>query len=357
MNPLAVSLLISLFSLFFVSAPGVAFVRETASGGGPPAFWPDAQTSLNLLLGCPQSGSLPFWGPCWDDAAKDAALRWQPPTTRFRFLTPPPSPSATPCGSDGQQTLAFQSSFCGVGFGDAVAVTAYYINSATGELVEADTLFDANRSWTTYPGPLQADGNGNTIYDFHRVAIHELGHILGLDHPDDAGQSVQAIMNRRVSSIDTTQADDLAGVSAIYPSSTLAPRGTLENPPPGSFLSGMGTISGWVCSAQRIDLQVDDAITVQAPYGSLRGDTQSECGDANNGFGYLVNWSDLGPGLHTLVALADGVEFGRTTVTVSTFGIPFVTGATGTYIVPFNGRTVTLQWQESLQNFIIRGIE
>lgn len=357
MNQLVACLLISLFSLLRASTPGVAFVRETASGGGPPAFWPDAQTPLNLLLGCSQSGALPFWGPCWDDAAKDAALRWQPSTTRFRFLTPPPSTSASSCGSDGQQTLAFQPSFCGASFGGAVAVTAYYINSATGELVEADTLFDANRLWTTYPGPLRADGNGTSVYDFHRVAIHELGHILGLDHPDDAGQSVQAIMNRHVSNIDTTQADDLAGVSAIYPGSTPAPRGTFENPPSGSFISGIGTISGWVCSADRVDLQIDGALTVQAPYGSLRGDTQGECGDANNGFGYLVNWSDLGPGQHTLVALADGVEFGRTTVTVSTFGIPFVTGATGTYPVLFNGRTVTLQWQESLQNFIIRGIE
>lgn len=357
MNQVVACLLISLFSLLCASASGVAFVRETASGGGPPAFWPDAQTPLNLLLGCPQSGSLPFWGPRRDDAAKDAALRWQPPNTRFRFLTPTPVTSASPCGTDGQQTLAFQSSFCGVSFGGAVAVTAYYINAATGELVEADTLFDANRSWTTYPGPLQTDGAETTVYDFHRVVIHELGHVLGLDHPDDAGQSVQAIMNRRVSNIDTTQTDDLAGVSAIYPGAGSPPPGVLENPKPGNFTSGIGTISGWVCSATRIDLQVDGAITVQTPYGSLRGDTQDECGDANNGFGYLVNWSDFGPGQHTLVALADGVEFGRATFTVSTFGIPFVTGASGTYVVPFNGRNVTLQWQESLQNFVIQGIQ
>ena len=253
--------------------------------------------------------------------------------------------------------MAFQPSLCGSSFGSAIAVTTYLINSTTGELVESDTIFDANRSWTTYAGPLRTDGVGNTLYDFHRVAIHELGHVVGLDHPDDFGQSVQAIMNRRVSDLDTIQADDLAGVSAIYPGAGTPPLGVLENPQPGSFTSGIGTISGWVCLANRIDLQVDGSITVQAPYGSLRGDTQGVCGDTNNGFGYLVNWSGLGPGQHTLVALADGVEFARATFTISTFGVPFVTGASGTYTVPFNGRNVTIQWQESLQNFIIRGIE
>jgi hypothetical protein len=236
-------------------------------------------------------------------------------------------------------------------------VTTFSLNSATGAFVEADTLFDATRQWGSYPGPLQTDPSGALITDFHRVAIHELGHIVGLDHPDDHGQFVQSIMNRRVSDLDTIQADDIAGVRAIYPEASPLPHGVLENPKPNSFASGIGTISGWVCSASRIDLQVDGTIVVQAPYGSLRGDTQSECGDANNGFGYLVNWNDLGPGQHTLVALADGVEFGRATFTVSTFGVPFVTGASGTYALLFNGRNITIEWQESLQNFVIRGIQ
>ena len=339
----------------FLPREGSAFVRE--GGGGVFAYWPDAEAEINPRLGCPTNGPLSSWGPCWDDAAADAALRWQVPTTQFRFVTRLPSAPADPCDTDGLQTLAFRSSLCGFSFGSALAVTFFVFNSATGAFIEADTVFDAGRAWTTYAGPLQTDASGAVINDFHRVAIHELGHVLGLDHPDDYSQSVQAIMNRRVSDLDTPQADDIAGVSAIYPGAPTPPRGFLENPQPNSFASGIGTISGWVCSANRIDLRVDGTIVVQAPYGSLRGDTEEQCGDANNGFGFLVNWNELGPGPHTVVALADGVEIGRATVTVATFGVPFVSGASGTYTIPFNGRDVTIRWEQSLQNFVISGVQ
>lgn len=348
-------LIFVLLSIPCVPREGSAFVRE--GGTGVFAYWPTAEAEINLQLGCPTNGPLSSWGPCWDDAAVDAALRWQGPTTQFRFVTRLPSAPADPCDSDGLQTLAFRSSVCGFSFGSALAVTFFAFNSATGAFIEADTLFDASRSWSTYAGPLQADASGVIINDFHRVAIHELGHVLGLDHPDDFGQSVQAIMNRRVSDLDAPQADDIAGVSAIYPGAPIPPHGFLENPQPGSFASGIGTISGWVCSANRIDLQVDGTIVVQSPYGSLRGDTQGECGDANNGFGYLVNWNDLGPGPHTVVALADGIEIGRATVTVTTFGVSFIRGASGTYTIPFNGRNVTIRWEQSLQNFVISGVQ
>ena len=40
-------------------------------------------------------------------------------------------------------------------------------------------------------------------------------------------------------------------------------------------------------------------------------DTRSVCGDANNGFGLLVNMNSFGPGAHSVRALADGQEIGR----------------------------------------------
>src|SRR5262249_51085910 len=147
-----------------------------------------------------------------------------------------------------------------------------------------------------------------------------------------------------VSDLDTVQADDLADVRSLYPATIASVQGVLENPQPVSSVSGISTISGWVCTANQITVIIDGSIVLPVAYGTPRGDTRTICNDDNNGFGLLVNWNNLSPGMHQVVALADGVEFGRATVTVSTFGTPFLSGARGTFTVPFNGRNVTLTW-------------
>jgi hypothetical protein len=76
-------------------------------------------------------------------------------------------------------------------------------------------LFNNTKTWSSYSGPLQFNANGTSFNDLNRVALHELGHAAGLDHPDEAGQSVSAIMNSRIGNTYTLQADDIAGAHAI----------------------------------------------------------------------------------------------------------------------------------------------
>ena len=135
------------------------------------------------------------------------------------------------------------------------------------------------------------------------------------------------------------------------------PVGYLENPGANSFQSGVGVISGWVCDADEVVIELNGQAQ-PAAYGTERVDTLDACGDTDNGFGLLFNWNLLGGDEHTVVALVDGVELARATVTVTTLGEEFLQGVTGTCEVedfPMEGETETLVWQQTKQNFVLAG--
>jgi len=92
---------------------------------------------------------------------------------------------------------------------NTLAVTVSYVEGDT--RVESDIVFNAAKSFDSYRGPLRAG-----VYDIQRIAVHELGHVLGLSHPDEAGQTVTAIMNSRIGNIEVPQTDDLDGARTLY---------------------------------------------------------------------------------------------------------------------------------------------
>ncbi len=144
-----------------------------------------------------------------------------------------------------------------------------------------------------------------------------------------------------------------------FPALLLA-QGILENPADGSSIGGLTPFSGWVCTATRVEIDVDGSI-LQAGYPTSRNDTIEACGDdGNNGFSLLINTNLYGAGEHTARLLADGVEIDRATFTVVTFeGQEFVTGVSGQAMAfgfPEVGSNVTLVWQENLQNFVIQSV-
>ena len=114
-----------------------------------------------------------------------------------------------------------------------------------------------------------------------------------------------------------------------------------------------------MCDAEEVVIEIDEMPLVAA-YGTSRADTASVCGDTDNGFGLLFNWNLVGDGEHTVVAVVDGVELGRATVTVTTLGEEFVQGAAGRCVredFPTPDETISLTWQEAQQNFVITGLE
>ena len=132
--------------------------------------------------------------------------------------------------------------------------------------------------------------------------------------------------------------------------------GLLENPSPATAVSGIGVISGWHCTASKVEIEFDGGARLLAGGGTDRLDAAATCGKRNVGFGLLLNWAVLGAGTHTIRALADGVEFGRASVNVVTLGSEFVTGKTAATTIPdfpSSGKTSVLEWREAEQRFAI----
>lgn len=130
----------------------------------------------------------------------------------------------------------------------------------------------------------------------------------------------------------------------------------LESPQTGSFESGIGLIRGWICDANQIEMQIDGGVKRTVAYGTVRSDTQTVCGDSNNGFGFTYNWNLLEDGVHTLQVFADDVEFANVNFTVTTLGTDFLQGVNGDFALPDfpqSGQNTNIRWSEPHQNFVI----
>ena len=165
-------------------------------------------------------------------------------------------------------------------------------------------------------------------------------------------------MNSTFGALRELQPDDIEGAMALYggpgPEAVV---GFLENPRHNSSQSGVGMVTGWVCEAETVEVEINDSPHPQiAAYGTERLDTEKDCGDTDNGFGLLLNWNRLGEGEHTITVFVDGQELGRSTITVTTLGEEFPKGLEGEFILdgfPDSESSVVIRWEESLQNFVI----
>ena len=108
-----------------------------------------------------------------------------------------------------------------------LAATSFDFNDDTGELIEADIFFNSFFEWST------AVGGDAARFDLESVAVHEIGHLLGLGHSAIGETELRPEGGRRVLGSGAVmfpisigrgaiadrvlQPDDIAGISDLYP--------------------------------------------------------------------------------------------------------------------------------------------
>jgi Matrixin len=195
--------------------PLTAFRLSPTPDGLNNLHWPAGRSVvLQMQVGATVLEELIDGNNRWNDVGTTAATAWNT-LADINFVVVPSGSTVFGLG-DGVNSAFFSRSHYGEPFGDAIGITRQLYIVDTGELVETDVVFDTARAWNSYRGAQRTLSTGERLYDMRRVAMHEFGHVLGLNHPDTAGQAVTAVMNSTASSIDGIQADDSNGVRALY---------------------------------------------------------------------------------------------------------------------------------------------
>lgn len=137
-------------------------------------------------------------------------------------------------------------------------------------------------------------------------------------------------------------------------------QGYLENPVSGSTESGISSIRGWRCNVKKVTAVIDDAAVGSTPVGETRPGTESYCGTTDSGYSLLVNFNGFSVGPHNLKVYGDGELIGEVNFnTVRSGGVDYLTNTSKVTTVPnfpSAGKTATLTWSESKQNFVVTSI-
>lgn len=210
-----------------------AFVREYDTGDPKnptmiPIAWNKDRTVL-MHLSMQGGAGLSDGSNSFNEVAEAALNIWNQQLVQMKFAVD--RNSILPAdGDDGNTSVTMADTVYGEAFGtNVLAVTL--VTPRQGRMIEADVIFNIQLDWDSYRG-----SRPTGPFDLRRVALHEFGHVVGLDHPDQANpkQTVVAIMNSMVSNtVDDLQFDDIAGAHSIYGGSsdyqTAAPAPNLVN--------------------------------------------------------------------------------------------------------------------------------
>jgi len=135
---------------------------------------------------------------------------------------------------DGESTLFFMESVWPFAT-EAIALTTVSY-AAEGQIVDADISFNAvDYDWTV--------GDTEVHTDYESIALHEIGHLLGLDHSDVPG-AVMVLDYDQGAVVRELSDDDAEGLESLYPCNEPACWGVVSYVSSGCTMAGEDRVKG-----------------------------------------------------------------------------------------------------------------
>jgi hypothetical protein len=221
-------------ALLFQPYPALAYLKFGVRVGNRSVTLKWAQTPVRYFVST--RNTVPGVGTAdLEAAAARAFSTWQAVPTSAISYTYGGRTAAAPGEDDGSSTLGFESH---PELDRVLASTSFLVDRTDGTLLESDIFFNSTFPWSVAQ-------NGETgRFDLESIALHEIGHLSGLGHSALGETELRPEGGRRVLSAEavmfpiafaagstaarTLKADDIAGISDLYPDGDFDSKGSLS---------------------------------------------------------------------------------------------------------------------------------